>query len=250
MNTYRYYSDLHGLTPGFQKDSDSEEICIVAGDVANFGNKGKVITEILSALCMRFKEVIFVPGNHEYYGTKLNVMESKVKEAMAHFGNFILLQNADYIERDGVRIIGATMWSDTSEIQYEASTYMNDYQCIRYGTEEEPWKHKLTPVETTRIHKEHVRLINEAIKSHNGASIVITHHAPSYQSVSPEFEGSSVNPAYATDIELDEWPYVWIHGHIHSRSDYYIYNCNVLCNPGGYAGESTGFGQTDNSFKL
>ena len=250
MNTYRYFSDLHGYSPDFKRDSDSEEICILAGDVTEFGKKGVALVKILKDMCLRFKEVIFVPGNHEYYGTNIGTLESKVRLLMKDTLNFTLLQDAEYIERDGVRIIGATMWSDTSTIEFEAMFKMNDYKYIRFGPLREPWRSKLKPGNTTGLHRAAVYAINKAIKEYSGECIVVTHHAPSYKSIDPRFEGDSINPAYYTELELDQWPTYWIHGHIHIASDYDHNGCNVLCNPGGYQSEYTNFEPLTNSFTL
>lgn len=70
--------------------------------------------------------------------------------------------------------------------------------------------------------------------------IVVTHHAPSYQSVSAEFQGNAWNPFFVSNLD----PFVealkakvWIHGHVHSKWDYMIGDTRVLCNPVGYPGE-------------
>lgn len=250
MNTYRYYSDLHGHLPDFKRDTDSGEICIVAGDLAEFSNKGVALTTLIEGLCERFKEVIFVPGNHEYYGTSILQLIPKLKSKTSHLDNFVLLQDGDSIERDGVTIIGATMWSDVTDITTDWELLMNDHKYIRHGTTLEPWKRKLRANDTTIIHMRHVDIINKLLQNIEGPSIVITHHAPSSKSIDPRFEGSALNPAYSTDIELDKWPTYWIHGHIHRYADYKHNGCRVLCNPGGYQSEYTDFKPLDNHFEL
>lgn len=250
MNKFRYFSDLHGWNPDFKRVTDKDEICIIAGDSAEYGKKGVKLSAMLEEMTTRFKEVIFVPGNHEYYGTNIGTLVSKVRKLMEHVDNFTILQNGEYIERDEVRIIGATLWSDTSSIDYDAQTMMNDYKYIRFGPPAEPWKRKLKPVHTTGLHREHVFRINKALTDWDGDAIVITHHAPSMLSIAPKFEGDKLNPAYATDIELDRWPNYWIHGHIHHAQNYLHNGCNVLCNPGGYQREYTGYEPLNNYFYL
>ena len=250
MNTYRYFSDLHGHLPDFRRDTDKDEICIMAGDLMEFNSKGGKLKEMLTDLCERFKEVIFIPGNHEYYGSQIGVVERKLRLALGDIDNFTLLQDAEYIDRGDVRIIGATLWSDTSSIEYQAKTMMNDYRYIRIGPVGEPWKYKLNPAHTTGIHRNQVHLIKEALTNAPGKSIVITHHAPSYKSTSPAYEGDSMNPAYMTEIELDIWPNYWIHGHVHRAIEYDHHGCTVLCNPGGYPHEYTDFEPLENHFTI
>lgn len=169
---------------------------------------------------------------------------------MDHVPNFTLLQNGEYVERDGVRIIGATLWSDTSSIDWEAKNRMNDYRFIRFGPPLEPWKYKLKPMHTTALHRQHVYSIEKALEDWEGDSIVVTHHAPSNLSLDPKYEGDILNPAYATELELKKWPNYWIHGHIHRAQNYLHNGCNIICNPGGYYSEYTGFEPLNNYFYL
>ena len=67
----------------------------------------------------------------------------------------------------------------------------------------------------------------------------MTHFAPSWQSISPAYGSSELNGYYASDLEdmiLRKRPALWLHGHIHSRSDYRIGDTRVICNPAGYEG--------------
>ena len=69
--------------------------------------------------------------------------------------------------------------------------------------------------------------------------VVVTHHAPCSQSISPEYVNDFLNPFYASDLSEfilnNQNIKVWCHGHIHSNSDYNIGETDILCNPYGYA---------------
>lgn len=247
---YRFFSDCHGRLPDKHGENEENEVCIIAGDVCEFGNKGTKLAELLKEACSRFKKCIFVPGNHEYYGTNIGSLESKLTVLMEDVDNFVLLQNGSSILIDDVKIIGATMWSDTSSIELDASIKMNDYRYIRYGPHSEPWRYRLKPYHTTGIHRNSVFKINKAIQEHDGECIVVSHHAPSMRSIDPRYYGDVLNPAYATEIKLDKWPTYWIHGHIHAAMNYYHYGCNVRAEPIGYYGEQTGFDPSTNCFTL
>jgi Icc-related predicted phosphoesterase len=69
---------------------------------------------------------------------------------------------------------------------------------------------------------------------------IVTHHAPSSQSLPAQFLNDPLSPAYASNLE----PFIekcgaacWIHGHIHQRADFTIGNTRVLANPRGYPTE-------------
>jgi hypothetical protein len=73
---------------------------------------------------------------------------------------------------------------------------------------------------------------------------VLTHHAPSYQSVHPKYRNSGIaNGAYVSDLDdliLDHTSIkYWSHGHTHSSFRYKINECEVICNPRGYFGHNT-----------
>ena len=65
--------------------------------------------------------------------------------------------------------------------------------------------------------------------------IVMTHHAPSYQSVAGQYRGDLLNAAYANRLDaLVEKVDLWVHGHTHHSFDYRIGKGRVVCNPRGY----------------
>ena len=77
--------------------------------------------------------------------------------------------------------------------------------------------------------------------SEKSKNIVVTHHAPSLQSVSDQYKDDPVTAAYASsmkDFILKHQPDFWIHGHINSPSRYLIGKTEVVCNPHGYIDES------------
>jgi Icc-related predicted phosphoesterase len=74
---------------------------------------------------------------------------------------------------------------------------------------------------------------------------VVTHHAPSPQSVPSQFRNDPLNPAYASNLEpfiAECGAVLWIHGHIHHRADFTVGGTRVIANPRGYPIEPhTGF---------
>jgi len=71
--------------------------------------------------------------------------------------------------------------------------------------------------------------------------VIVTHHAPSRESIPPEFEGDAFNPAFASDMGrfiAESEARIWIHGHIHRCCDYTVGKTRVLANPRGYPTES------------
>jgi Icc-related predicted phosphoesterase len=101
----------------------------------------------------------------------------------------------------------------------------------------------LSPKDTVEDHLNARHFVFEQIKvekEKGNKVVVVTHHAPSFQSISDEFKGDGLNGAYATELfehimELeDAQPELWCHGHLHSSNNYMIGKTRVLCNPRGY----------------
>jgi predicted phosphohydrolase len=243
---FAFTSDLHGQLPTHPREEDKNTILLLAGDVTEHMEKGSALCTILRYLCDRFKYVVYTPGNHEYYKASILTMDAKVRARMADVPNFRLLQGAEFIDFGDVRVVGATLWSDTSENVWEIEGGMNDYRFIRTGYPK-PGNSYLRPLkasDTTVLHREHVAKIESAVLAGEALGktvIVMTHHAPSYKSVAKRFIGHPLNSAYVTDIKMKAWPDYWIHGHIHEHMCYEHEGCIVLANPMGYPGENTGY---------
>ena len=69
-------------------------------------------------------------------------------------------------------------------------------------------------------------------------AVVITHHAPSPKCIRPWFEGSRLNPGFASNLDsviARFQPPLWTHGHMHDRVDETLGATRVVCNPRGYS---------------
>jgi Icc-related predicted phosphoesterase len=73
--------------------------------------------------------------------------------------------------------------------------------------------------------------------------VVITHHLPLNESISPRFMNSDLNNFYVCDMSSlikSRGPKLWIHGHTHDSKDYEVehtlttHKTRIVCNPRGY----------------
>ena len=242
----RFMSDLHlefgpmGIVP--ELDTDADTVLVLAGDVAVARTPSQYTDFILNAV-KRFKHVIWIPGNHEHYRGSVLRSIPKIQRAVGDHDNLSVI-NDEIVDIDNVRFICSTMWTDFANdnpmAQLAAQMEMNDYKYIRVGPEDDPYQRTLLARETVAMHRRSLDFIIGALSdSVDKKVVVVTHHAPSHQSVCPGFEGHYMNPAYCTPldrmIEMLE-PDYWIHGHLHCTNDYYIGKTNILSNPRGYFG--------------
>jgi Icc-related predicted phosphoesterase len=228
----RVLSDLHLEFGPIVLPKVEADLVVLAGDIHVKLNGIRWIRD-------NFPEtpVIYLAGNHEYYGEKLPRLLDKIREEAAG-SNIHLLEN-ETIEVGGFRFFGATLWTDMelfgdSQAGSLEALQMNDYKKIR----KTPSYRKLRPVDTRALHHESVRHIERFLATGDPRrSVVITHHAPSIRSLPERRRKEAISCAYAS--HLDQFieahsPLLWIHGHIHHSQDYQIGRTRVLSNPRAY----------------
>ncbi|WP_419870416.1 metallophosphoesterase [Chryseobacterium sp. CT-SW4] len=234
-------SDLHQEFGSVDHNFENADVVIFAGDV-NIGTKG--IEWIKSKI--KDKPVIYVLGNHEYYKGAYPKVLNKVKEE-ARGSNVAVLEDS-FIDIEGIRFHGATLWTDFSlfgnPVQYGmiCQSKMNDYKLIR----RDPSYSKMRTLDIFKIHQLSKLWLTESLKNSEAVkNVVISHHAPSIQSVPEKYKNDPITAAYASDLEsliMEYQPLYWIHGHIHTPSRYKIGETEIICNPHGYMDEpDTGY---------
>lgn len=246
MTQFALVSDLHGVLPVFSYDT-KDTVLICPGDIHEVHRKAQFRT-MLADLCSRFKTVITTAGNHEYYGTNIQSAHHKLRAFEEEFSNYFFLQDEFHMVEDDIMIIGSTLWTSLCNhnpiVMYDAETKMNDYKHIRHGPPDYGWKRKLSTVDTMMFHRESTEYIKETIEYFKSIPypevkkvLVMSHHAPSFQSVSPQYLTDDLNGAYCSNLDdmiIELKPTVWVHGHVHDSFDYMIEDTRVLCNPQGY----------------
>ena len=95
------------------------------------------------------------------------------------------------------------------------------------------------------LHAQSKGILRHALhEGFDGPTVVVTHHAPHPGSVNRRWKGSSLNPAFASNLsELIELyrPALWVHGHMHDSSDYVVRDTRIVANPKGYHNENPAF---------
>ena len=227
-------SDLHTEFSEFDPPDTDADVVVLAGDIG-------VGTGGIDWAVQRYTDVpvVYVPGNHEYYGHDIGEKDNLFSTAAE---NINVLDNA-MLDLGGVRILGTTLWTDfkfngEAEAWFSRQTarsLIDDFDSIRNGDR------LFTPEDSVHLHRASVHwLVTELEKEYSGPTIVVTHHLPSSLSVARRYSGDSLNPAFASRLKgiIEKYePDLWIHGHTHVPCDYEVYATRVVCNPRGYPGE-------------
>lgn len=233
-------SDLHHelwreKAPHIDSKLSRPDIVILAGDI-NVGTKAVQ----WAADAFPENPVLYVSGNHEAYGKNLDEVQDDIKAACMAVPNVHFLNCSEFIH-ENVRFIGASLWTDfklfgddtRADAMREAESAMNDYKRIRLAKK---GYRKLRAADTAQLHASHKSWIKKKLaEPFSGNTVVITHMAPSMQSVPEQYRADLTSAAYASQTDdLVAQADMWIHGHTHETVDYQIGKCRVVCNPCGY----------------
>lgn len=257
MTTVQLLSDLH-LEWGYQS-LPGGDVLILSGDICEYRtlkkqfHSTKLLDRVPGSLnaydffyheCAKYKQVFYVLGNHEHYH---NLCNTTVEDLRALMPENVTILEQDAVLYDSVLYVGATLWTDLNKgdplTKFHLTSMMADYKVIKYYNPATRKYHKLSPNNTAYAHQktlEYLRLVLENNK--NVPVVVITHHAPSFASVSDYYRNDTImNGGFASELSefIIDHPniIVWSHGHLHDPVNYMIGSTRVISNPRGYVGQ-------------
>ncbi len=224
----QFFSDIHLEFGELEIPLTDADVIVAAGDIG-VGLQG------IEWLRRFDRPTVYVAGNHEYYGGDIVHTRVAIDQATAN-SRIRFLENAA-CEIDGVRFLGATLWTDyrdgDPDVMAYAKRQMNDYLQIRCASRD------LTPEQLFDINWEsRFWLARKLDEPFAGKTVVVTHHAPSLRSW-PYAGDGGYRDTYCNRLDDFFLRYdidVWIHGHVHYVADYHQERTRVLCNPRGYNG--------------
>lgn len=204
------------------RNEDGAELVVVAGD-AYSTCRPKATGQLLQLLRTMYEDVIFVPGNHDYWMATPDYALQEFPLAAQHDPHVHLFMGPGFLEVAGQRFFGATMWYprpskrkeqnfiDMHQVHAPPSWFFNQYQLFRSRLDD------VLPTD-----------------------VVVTHHLPHPRSTPDRFRGSRTDHFFMTNLTgpiLDLKPKLWLHGHTHDASDYKVGETRIVCNPRGYPHE-------------
>lgn len=202
------------------KSMPDADVLACAGDLSSAGG----LWAAIHRLCQRYKHVVFVAGNHEFYGANIPEVRALLQRLDEEIKGFHYLE-CGTCEIEGVRFVGATLWFRKFEGIERLYGTMNDFHIIKDAQ--------------FHIYDENRRAISFLEETLTPEDVVLTHHLPAQGSIAEPYVGSALNCFFLCDVEpliRAKQPRYWIHGHTHFSADYRIDKTRVLCNPFGYAG--------------
>ena len=229
-------SDLHLSVAAFDPPKTDADIVILAGDIAR-------PKEAIAWAQGFSKPVLYVPGNHEFYGGSIGSTVQLMKQLCGQNGIVVLDNDAAVI--DGVRFLGSTLWTDfrlfgDGEKQGlaigAAMNFMRDFSRIQMDDNSAV---TFNPALSAELFTRNAAWLEKTLaQPFAGNTVVITHHAPSPKSIHPRFADSLLNACFVSDLERlvnAKNAHLWIHGHLHDSVDYVLNGTRVVSNPRGYS---------------
>ncbi|WP_047540070.1 metallophosphoesterase family protein [Methylotenera versatilis] len=225
-------SDLHLEFASFTPPFAEVDVVILAGDIWK-----KDLGIYWARETWPNTEVIYVAGNHEFYGGERNAVIQLLRDA-AEDTDVHFLDN-DEVVIDGVRFLGATLWTDFNlfgaELRDKAISAgkqgLNDFRMIIEGDDTFSLNDAIALCnKSVGWLKSKLTTVDDIAKT-----VVITHHLPSMQSVSERYRSDILSACFASNLdELLGYSKLWIHGHTHDSFNYTTNGTRVVCNPRGY----------------
>jgi len=267
-------SDLHlESNPHFRaKPLPGADLLVLAGDIGSYQNGSLLGTLAIADFGLtRFSPlpvtlggsdwptpVLFLPGNHEYDGQDFDEAEARLRETCTRLGLVWLERQSVVLQ--GVRFIGCTLWTDFDALTTNparsgdmtlgeqlkarekafraANFYLKKNHAFRNGQ----------PMLAEEVREEGLKsqawLRQALAQPFEGATVVVTHFAPSLLSADPRYGMTPGTAGFCNSLdELLPLAALWLHGHLHCPNDYVYRGCRVVSNPLGYArkGEQAAF---------
>jgi predicted phosphodiesterase len=230
----RLLSDLHTefrlpYKTHAMSEYHGEDVLVLAGDIAS--GSTNTLDVIKHFLACGFPQIVFVPGNHEYYGGNFDDFNTKMSSKCAAYDNVHYL-NPGTVTIKGVKFVGSTLWTNFAENPFSQSVAkrsINDFRQIR----------GFDVNRCAKTYYEHLDYIKDQYESRDGHKVVVvTHFLPARECIAPRFRGPDLlNDYFANDLgeyisNLSDT--TWLFGHTHDATDIVIGDTRVVANPHGY----------------
>ena len=223
-----HYPPIRDFYPVADRD-----VLVLAGDIGT-GMKAAPFIEEQAAV----SPVLFVPGNHEYYGGQSHECTDAAWYRFAARHDNLHYLIGEGVTINGVRFWGAPWYSDLFGRRDRGylkrlENSLNDFD--RKFNVDGRW--------TIQRHlDEHARQTKVLRAQAGEVDVVITHWPPTMDAIAPRLEGDDLNGYFVNDREdlVEEvGALLWISGHVHDPFDCVIAETRCVGNPAGFPGEAS-----------
>jgi predicted phosphodiesterase len=230
----RLLSDLHTEFRLPYKTADfaeyrGEDVLVLAGDIASGTTNTMSVIKFFKD--QGFPNIVYVAGNHEYYGGDFIQFNEKMAEKCSMVEGVHFL-NPGSVTIDGVLFTGGSLWTNFAENPFSQSAAkrgINDFRVIK----------SFDVNECAKTYYKHIDYIKQSYEARdNKKVVVVTHFLPARECIAPRWRGPDlINDYFANN--LGEYiatmsDTTWLFGHTHDATDIQLGDTRVVANPHGY----------------
>lgn len=244
------HSDLHlegnSLPNGFGSNASEIDLVVLAGDIGvrDLETNLRDIKEVY-----KDSDVLFIPGNHEFYGFDIYDREQQMLE-ICRSVDVQYLEVGRVFDKEGFRFIGNTGWSDTCSTNgfvhelenLKVEGAVSDFYRIRNDYEGRKFSVK-DMINISQAQKFAIATEIWVAKESGLKPVVITHFPPLMEVGNPMFGINFLSRYFHndwSDLISKQSPYMWIYGHTHYNSPLKMFHNTLLeCNMRGYNKEDS-----------
>ena len=260
-------SDLHlEVHPHFLPQAAvGADVLVLAGDIGSYQKSSQLADDDFGLA--RFSPlhgwptpVLFLPGNHEYDSFDFDATHMRLRETCERLGMIWL--EREVVLMHGVRFVGTTLWTDFDALGPHADDPQATLSQL-LKSREKAFRAANFYLRKTGSTRHGVAMLAQEVREQalvcqawlrealttpfDGPTVVVTHFSPSLRSADPRYGMAPGTAGFCNALD-DLLPHarLWLHGHLHSPSDYVHQGCRVVANPLGYArkNEQSGFKPT------
>ena len=231
----RLLSDLHTefrlpYTTHPMAEYRGEDVLVLAGDIASGSTNTMRVIKFFKDV--GFPKIVYIAGNHEYYGGDYDDFNHKMTEKCLDVDDVYFL-NPGSVEINDVLFVGGTLWTnfaDNPMSQHAAQRGINDFRVIK----------NFSANKCVDAYNNHIEFIKYAYESRKPQqkTVVVTHFLPARECIAPRFRGTDlINDYFANNLGgyiAGMSDTTWMFGHTHDATDIVLGDTRVVANPHGY----------------
>lgn len=245
-----FLSDLHleGNNPANNLLSKpyvpTGDVVLLSGDITNSTSMERVKEYFENC----GKEVLYIPGNHEYYGGNWDTQVDTMCKYYAENCPNIKVMDDDYVKIGDVHFLGGTFWSNISPLEEgEVKRCIADFVWYARNKFERP----IQVIDGCTIDKQRqahklsyewfdLMLGNIRRKDPEAKIVCFTHFPPSWEAQEARFKSTALGSYFYSHSDYlieKHQPNYWIYGHTHGNISWKNGITNILSNQLGYRSE-------------
>lgn len=231
------------------------DVVVLAGDIGRFIDDSEhPIKYAMQVADYLDCDVIFVPGNHEYYQC-LDFYAMREKWRTGYYNNRVYVLDDISVTLSGVRFIGSTLWTDYRLMGWEyeadcmkaADMYMADHRGAIRKVGKEGGKKNFSTIDARQLNKDSQAFIMNTLESGPDVpTVIVTHHVPLTfsETINPRYPVDATTSGFMShlprlvEVAGNRGTKAWIFGHHHYSLQAEAFGVKLLSSQLGYPTEN------------